>query len=95
MGGGRTMQSIVLPQAFRIVIPPLTNEFVLLIKDTSLLFVIGVALLDRELTTFSRDGLVEYTNSTPLTVAALLYLVITLPLTRLVAKLERHQQRAR
>ncbi len=95
MSGGRTMASIVLPQAFRIVIPPLTNEFVLLIKDTSLLFVIGVALADRELTTFSRDGLVEYTNSTPLTVAALLYLVITLPLTRLVAKLERHQQRAR
>ena len=95
MGGGHTMVSIVLPQAFRIVIPPLTNEFVLLIKDTSLLFVIGVALADRELTTFSRDGLVEYTNSTPLTVAALLYLIITLPLTRLVARLERRQQRAR
>ena len=95
MGGGRTMVSIVLPQAFRVVIPPLTNEFVLLIKDTSLLFVIGVALADRELTTFSRDGLVEYANSTPLTVAALLYLIITLPLTRLVAKLERSQQRAR
>jgi polar amino acid transport system permease protein len=95
MSGGRTMGSIVLPQAVRIVIPPLTNEFVLLIKDTSLLFVIGVALIDRELTTFSRDGLVEYANSTPLTIAALMYLIITLPLTRLVARLERHQQRAR
>ncbi len=95
MTGGRTMLSVVLPQAFRIVIPPLTNEFVLLIKDTSLLFVIGLALSQRELTTFSRDGLVEFTNSTPLTVAALLYLVITLPLTRLVARLERKQQRAR
>jgi polar amino acid transport system permease protein len=95
MSSGRTMLSIVLPQAFRIVIPPLTNEFVLLIKDTSLLFVIGVALEDRELTTFSRDGLVEYANSTPLTVAAVLYLIITLPLTRLVARLERRQQRAR
>jgi polar amino acid transport system permease protein len=95
MSAGRTTYSIVLPQAFRIVIPPLTNEFVLLIKDTSLLFVIGVALSQRELTTFSRDGLVEFANSTPLTVAAILYLVITLPLTRLVAYMERRQQRAR
>jgi polar amino acid transport system permease protein len=95
MTGTWTTISVVLPQAFRIVIPPLTNEFVLLIKDTSLLFVIGVALTQRELTTYSRDGLVEFTNSTPLTVAALLYLIITLPLTRLVARLERKQQRAR
>ena len=34
---------MILPQAFRIVIPPLTNELVLLIKDTSLLFMLGVA----------------------------------------------------
>ena len=46
----------MLPQAFRIVIPPLTNEFVLLIKDTSLLFVIGIAVDERELTTFARDA---------------------------------------
>ena len=39
MSAGRTTVSVVLPQAFRIVIPPLTNEFVLLIKDTALLFV--------------------------------------------------------
>jgi len=70
MSPGRTTVSVVLPQAFRIVIPPLTNEFVLLIKDTAL-------------------------PSTSLIQAALLYLVITLPLTRLVAWLEKRQQRAR
>jgi polar amino acid transport system permease protein len=95
MSASRTTYTIVLPQAFRIVIPPLTNEFVLLIKDTSLLFVIGVAINQRELTTFARDGLVSFANSTPLTVAAILYLIITLPLTRLVAYMERRQQRAR
>jgi polar amino acid transport system permease protein len=95
MSAGWTTTSIVLPQAFRIVIPPLTNEFVLLIKDTSLLFVIGAAIDERELTTFSRDALTQYANSTPLIVAAALYLIITLPLTRLVARLERKQQRAR
>ena len=95
MSGGRTMVSIVLPQAFRIVIPPLTNEFVLLIKDTSLLAVIGVAANQRELTTFARDLQSSTANSTPLIAAAVMYLIITLPLTRLVAALERRQQRAR
>ena len=95
MSNGRTTVSIVLPQALRIVIPPLTNEFVLLIKDTSLLAVIGVAASQRELTTFARDENSLTANSTPLMVAALLYLVITLPLTQLVAALERRQQRAR
>ena len=95
MSSGRTTVSIVLPQALRIVVPPLTNEFVLLIKDTSLLAIIGVAANERELTTFARDAQSLSANSTPLVVAAVLYLAITLPLTRLVAALERRQQRGR
>nr|WP_026535779.1 amino acid ABC transporter permease [Arthrobacter sp. H14] len=90
-----TMVSIVLPQAFRIVTPPLTNELVIVIKDTSLLFIAGMLLGERELTTFARDLVSQTANSTPLVLAALLYLVITLPLTRLVARLERHNQRSR
>jgi polar amino acid transport system permease protein len=95
MSAGRTTLSVVLPQAFRIVIPPLTNEFVLLIKDTSLLAIIGVAVNERELTTLARDELSNTANSTPLVVAAVMYLVITLPLTQLVSALERRQQKAR
>ena len=95
MSAGRTTISVVLPQAFRIVIPPLTNEFVLLIKDTSLLAIIGVAVNERELTTLARDELSNTANSTPLVVAAVMYLVITLPLTQLVSALERRQQKAR
>ncbi|TKV26122.1 amino acid ABC transporter permease [Arthrobacter sp. NamB2] len=90
-----TMLTVVLPQAFRIITPPLTNELVILIKDTSLLFIAGMAIADRELTTFARDALTSQANSTPLVVAALMYLVITLPLTQLVAKLERHNKRGR
>ncbi len=67
----------------------------MLIKDTSLLFVVGMAVGQRELTTFSRDGLVTFGNSTPLLMAAVMYLVITLPLTRLVAYMERRTQAAR
>jgi polar amino acid transport system permease protein len=90
-----TMVSVVLPQAFRIIIPPLTNELVVLIKDTSLLFIAGMAIGDRELTTFARDSVSQSANATPLMVAALMYLIVTLPLTRLVARLERRTQRAR
>lgn len=89
MSGAWTTVSIVLPQAFRIVVPPLTNEFVLLLKDTSLLAIVGAAPGDRELTTFARDEVSTNANSTPLLAAAVLYLIITLPLTRLVAYLEK------
>ncbi len=95
MSAGRTTISVVLPQAFRIVIPPLTNEFVLLLKDSSLLYVLGMAVNQRELTSIASDGMTYYSNATSLVVAAVMYLVITLPLTRLVAQLERRQQRAR
>jgi polar amino acid transport system permease protein len=98
MSGARTMVSITIPQAIRIVIPPLTNEFVLLIKDTSLLFIIGATASQRELVTVARDmqstGFSAGTG-TSLTMAAILYLIITLPLTRLVAYMEKKQQRAR
>lgn len=95
MSGAWTTVSVVLPQAFRIVIPPMTNEIVILIKDTSLLFVVGIAVGQRELTTFARDELTTNANATPLLAAAVFYLIITLPLTRLVARLERRTQKAR
>lgn len=94
----RTTVHIVIPQAFRIIIPPLTNELVLLIKDTSLLSIVGATITSRELTNTARDFMSSGSTAgtgTSLTQAALLYLVITLPLTRLVAWLEKRQQRAR
>jgi len=92
MTQSRAMVSIVLPQAFRIIIPPLTNEIVLLIKDTSLFFVIGFQVKEKDLFTFGRDIANDQFNSTPLIVAGLMYLAITLPLTRLVAQLEKRNR---
>lgn len=89
MSSGKAMFYIVLPQAFRIIIPPLTNELVLLIKDTSLLFVIGTTPLSKELTKFARDFMTNTQNATPLTVVAIMYLLITVPLTFLVRRLEK------
>lgn len=95
MRPSQAMFSIVLPQAFRIIIPPMTNEFVLLIKDTSLLFVVGTTPLTRELTKFSRDTMQFNGNATPMVVAAFIYMVITLPLTYLVRRLEVRGARGR
>jgi len=80
---------IVVPQGFRIIIPPLTNEFVLLLKDTSLLFVAGSFIWSKELTNFAKDATTQNQNATPLVMAAILYLIVTIPLTRFTAYLER------
>jgi polar amino acid transport system permease protein len=91
----RAMVSIVIPQGFRIIIPPLTNELVLLIKDTSLLFVLGTTPATKELLKFGRDLLNQRFNATPLIVVGAVYLLITVPMTQLVAVLERRNARAR
>ena len=89
MSRSQAMGSIIVPQAFRVMIPPLTNEFVLLIKDTSLIFVLGVAVADQDLAFFTKAAVQRTLNGTAFVAAALLYLAITLPLTALSRYLER------
>jgi len=88
MSSGTAMRKIILPQAFRIMIPPLTNELIMLIKDSSLVFAIGLSVSDFELTTFGKGMANNEANITPLVIAGLAYLVITLPLSFLVRKME-------
>lgn len=95
MSQGRSMITIVFPQAFRIVIPPMTNELILLIKDSSLVYVLGVTVAAYELTKFSQDFLNQTVSPTPLIVGAACYLAITLPLSFLVRRLELRFARAR
>lgn len=95
MSHGRAMATIVIPQAFRIMIPPLTNEFVLLIKDTSLLAALGTTSATVELLKFGRTGAQKNVDATPLVVAGLVYLAFTIPLGRVAAYLERRGKRAR
>jgi polar amino acid transport system permease protein len=95
MSHGRAMASIVIPQGFRLIIPPMTNELVLLIKDTSLLFVIGTTPATIELLKFGRDLLNLRANATPLIVVGMVYLAITVPMTQLVQVLERRNARSR
>ncbi|NUK03772.1 amino acid ABC transporter permease [Streptomyces lunaelactis] len=91
----RAMVSVIIPQAFRIVIPPLTNEMVLLFKDSSLVLFLGVTLEERELTKFGRDLASQTANSTPILVAGLCYLLVTVPLSFVVRRLEARADKAR
>ncbi|MDQ2845934.1 MAG: amino acid ABC transporter permease [Actinomycetota bacterium] len=100
MPNGRAMMSIVLPQAFRIIIPPLTNEIILLIKDSSLVYALGLAAAQLELTGLSQTaasgGITGIdASSSPLVLAGLAYLVITLPLSQAVRYLEIRQAKRR
>lgn len=95
MSQGRAMVSIIIPQALRIVLPPLTNELILLTKDSSLVYLLGLSLSQYELAKFGRDALNQNRSLTPILIAGLCYLVITLPLGHLVRRLEARTARAR
>nr|BFF26205.1 hypothetical protein GCM10025732_41700 [Glycomyces mayteni] len=85
------MVTVVLPQALRIVVPPLTNELVMLTKDSSLVFVLGVTTATMELSKFARNELTDTANATPLLVGGLLYLLLTIPLGLLARRLENRE----
>ena len=88
------MRSIVVPQAFRIVLPPLTNELILLTKDSSLVYLLGYTLSSVELAAYGRETLNQENNFTPLIVISLSYLVITVPLAVVVRRMEARAERA-
>ncbi len=81
MSHTRAMVTIIIPQAFRIVLPPLTNEVILLTKDSSLVYLLGMTVSQYELAKFGREGLsAAEAGLTPLVVAGFCYLIITIPL---------------
>jgi His/Glu/Gln/Arg/opine family amino acid ABC transporter permease subunit len=81
----QSMRRIILPQTFRRVVPPLTNEGIALLKDSSLVSVIGLTELART----GQELASRY--AAPLTIwpiVALVYLALTFPLTRVAERLE-------
>lgn len=80
MSHGQSMRFIVVPQAVRKVIPPLLNDFIALMKDTSLVSVIGLV----ETVQAGRDVYSETFNASALTLGAVLFLLVTIPLARFV-----------
>lgn len=86
------LRRIIIPQATRIVIPPVTNDFIALFKDTAVCSVITVVELSKEYYIHARNtgAIVELGLLT-----ALLYLAMSYPLSLLAARLERHLARQR
>jgi len=83
----QTMRRIVMPQVWRNTLPPLANETITLVKDTSLIYVLALNDLLR-----AARGIVQRDFSiTPFIVAAAFYLLMTLVLTWVFQRLERQQ----
>jgi polar amino acid transport system permease protein len=90
MTQGTAMISVVIPQAVRAVIPPLLNELIALIKDTAIAyFVVGVTVSTRDMFTAAQSFSASCFCPAPLIGASIGYLIIVIPLTRLVGYVER------
>nr|WP_076482127.1 ABC transporter substrate-binding protein/permease [Williamsia sterculiae] len=80
----QSMRLVVVPQGVRRVLPALMNQFISLIKDSSLVYFLGLLASQRELFAVGRDLNAQTGNLSPLVAAGLIYLVLTIPLTHLV-----------
>ncbi len=81
----QTMIYVILPQAWRTILPPVGNEFIALLKDSSLVSVLAVADLMRRGREFASESFLYFEAYT---MVALVYLVITLFLSKGVSKME-------
>ena len=88
----QTMNSVVLPQAMRAIIPPLGNDFIAVLKDTSLLSVLGVLEITQRARQFSASS---FKFREGYFVVAFIYLVLVLVLSLLLGVLERRMTRDR
>jgi polar amino acid transport system permease protein len=85
----QSMRYIILPQAFRVVLPPVGNEFIMLLKDTSLVSVVAVADLTRR----GREFMAAHFNPIQVwSLVALLYLIMTLFSARVISWLEKKRK---
>ena len=90
LGFFSSMRYVVLPQAFRIVVPPLTSNCINVLKDTALASVVAMPDLLKQAT----QAQALAANPTPLIGAAFLYLLLLLPLVRLVSFFEASHRKA-
>jgi His/Glu/Gln/Arg/opine family amino acid ABC transporter permease subunit len=85
----QAMRYAIVPQAVRRVIPPLLNEFVILIKDTSLVAILGLSLTQLDLFSAGQQGYSDTYSATFFLAASIGYLIVTLPMIGIVNAVER------
>jgi His/Glu/Gln/Arg/opine family amino acid ABC transporter permease subunit len=91
----QTMRYIIIPQGARRVLPPLTGQFILVIKGTSLVFLLGLTASQREMFAMAQDGAINNANLSPLMAAGLIYLALTIPMTYAVNAWDRRLRGSR
>jgi len=84
MSYAKSMALVVVPQGVRRVLPALVNQFISIVKDSSLVYFLGLLVSERELFRVGQDAAVQSGNLSPLVMAGAFYLIITVPLTHLV-----------
>ncbi|WP_216917467.1 ABC transporter substrate-binding protein/permease [Nocardia noduli] len=94
-GYTQSMVLVVIPQGVRRVLPALMNQFIALIKDSSLIYFLGLLASQRELFAVGRDLNAQTGNLSPLVAAGLVYLALTIPLTHLVNYIDRRMRTGR
>lgn len=87
----QTMRYIIIPQAFKNVLPPLVNEFIVLLKETAIVGYVGLSDLTRVAHQISSK---TFDAFTPLIIAAIIYFVIIKILTKFLEKLERRLRKS-
>jgi polar amino acid transport system permease protein len=92
MGRALVMRRVVLPQAFRIALPPYGNNLIMLLKDSSQTSAITVAELSLQSKLIASS---TFKNLSVFTLSAIFYLVMSIPLILLVGRLERALGRSR
>ncbi|WP_124711546.1 ABC transporter substrate-binding protein/permease [Gordonia insulae] len=91
----QSMRLVVVPQGVRRVLPALMNQFISLIKDSSLVYFLGLLASQRELFAVGRDLNAQTGNLSPLVAAGIVYLILTIPLTHLVNYIDNRLRRGR
>lgn len=91
----QTMRKVVVPQGIRNVLPALTNRFVIDIKESSLVYLLGLSVGQRELYFIAHEQQANSYNSSALVAAGCCYLLMTVPLTSLVNAWDRRLRNGR
>ncbi len=92
---GAGMRLVVVPQGVRRVLPALVNQFIALIKESSLVYFLGLLASQRDLFRIGQDAAANTGNQSALLLAGLFYLVITIPLTHAVNAIDRRLREGR
>ena len=89
------MRLVVIPQGVRRVLPALVNQLIALIKESSLVYFLGLVASQRDLFRIGQDQAANTGNESALLLAGLFYLVITIPMTHAVNAIDRRLREGR